>query len=146
MGGSLLFPVRLGFSGTPSDLLPLELGKCQYEPGTDGKLLHLLTNPEVVSFSLLPSGWTVLSLLDRVATQQGPGFHALIDTGALVTGLTNKEVARYLLEKGLVHMEGVVFLDEEDRSVVLVRDQWRTMGLHQCGISPAKRFTFYDQV
>lgn len=28
VGGDMLFDVKLGFSGTPSDLLPLELGKC----------------------------------------------------------------------------------------------------------------------
>ena len=49
LGGSMLFRSRLGFSGTPSDLLPLELGKCHYERGSDGKMLTLLTSPEVVS-------------------------------------------------------------------------------------------------
>ena len=32
-GGDMLFDRRLGFSGTPSDLLPVELGKCEYERG-----------------------------------------------------------------------------------------------------------------
>lgn len=27
VGGDMLFEVKLGFSGTPSDLLPLELGR-----------------------------------------------------------------------------------------------------------------------
>lgn len=27
VGGNMLFDVKLGFSGTPSDLLPLELGR-----------------------------------------------------------------------------------------------------------------------
>jgi hypothetical protein len=27
LGGEMLFPSRLGFSGTPSDLLPLDLGR-----------------------------------------------------------------------------------------------------------------------
>lgn len=38
--------------------------------------------------------WTVTGLLDRIAVG---GFHALIDTGALITGLSNKDVAVYLL-------------------------------------------------
>ena len=37
LGGDLLFPRRLGFSGTPADLLPLELGAPKFEPGTDAK-------------------------------------------------------------------------------------------------------------
>lgn len=28
VGGDMMFDVKLGFSGTPSDLLPLELGRC----------------------------------------------------------------------------------------------------------------------
>ncbi|HLD78362.1 MAG TPA: DUF3645 domain-containing protein, partial [archaeon] len=31
LGGSMLFGKRLGFSGTPSSLMPLEFGECQYE-------------------------------------------------------------------------------------------------------------------
>ena len=45
LGGSMLFSKRLGFSGTPSDLLPLDLGRCGYEKGSDGKMLHILTDP-----------------------------------------------------------------------------------------------------
>ena len=43
-----------------------------------------------------------------------PKAHALIDTGALITGLGNEEVARYLLDHGL-DFEGVVFFNEADR-------------------------------
>lgn len=60
------------------------------------------------------AGWTVRSLLRRVATAE-PRYHALIDTGALVTGLGNEGVARALLAEGLGRWcEGVVFLDEHD--------------------------------
>lgn len=45
VGGDMLFGRRLGFSGTPSDLLPLELGKCMYEEGSDGRVIHFLTSP-----------------------------------------------------------------------------------------------------
>jgi hypothetical protein len=31
------------------------------------------------------------------------------------------QVARYLLEHGLPHMDGVVFLDERDRKMILCR-------------------------
>lgn len=30
----MLFGRRIGFSGTPSDLMPIELGLCGYEKGT----------------------------------------------------------------------------------------------------------------
>ena len=59
LGGSMLFGRRLGFSGTPSDLLPLDLGQCGYEAGSEGKMLHVLTDPHVVSIELARAGWTV---------------------------------------------------------------------------------------
>ncbi len=34
----MLVSRRLGFSGTPSDLLPTELGRCDYETGDDGEI------------------------------------------------------------------------------------------------------------
>ena len=37
-------------------------------------------------------------------------FNSLIDTGALVTGLSNFQVAAYLLKKGLP-VSGVTYLD-----------------------------------
>lgn len=85
LGGEMLFKKRLGFSGTPSDLLPLELGKCEYERGSDGKMLHYLSSPEIMSIELLENEWNVESLLNRIA-QADPPYHALIDTGALITG------------------------------------------------------------
>ena len=36
----MLFKRRLGFSGTPSDLLPVELGICHYERGSDGQMVR----------------------------------------------------------------------------------------------------------
>ena len=66
LGGDMLFGRRLGFSGTPSDLLPLELGRCQYERGSDGKMLRLLTDPGVASLRPLPPSWSPASILLEV--------------------------------------------------------------------------------
>ena len=76
-----------------------------------------------------------------------PPFHALIDTGALITGFSNLQVAKYLLsEDRLPGFEGVVFLDELGRKVVLMRATGRVVLLEECGMSLEKRFAFYDQV
>ena len=105
LGGDMLFKTKLGFSGTPSDLLPVELGNCNYEQGIDGEVMHTLTNTRIVNYDMLSAGWSVAGLLRRVATAS-PGYHALIDTGALVTGMTNAEVALFLLKAGLPEMDG----------------------------------------
>ena len=57
-----------GFSGTPSDLLPKEMGDCDYETGDDGKMLTTVLDLNVMSFEALPDGWSVSQLLSRIAT------------------------------------------------------------------------------
>lgn len=147
LGGSILFDRRVGFSGTPSDLLPIELGHCEYEKGTDGQLIHTLTDIDVVKVNHVSSGWSVKSLLNYIANHETPyRYNALIDTGALITGLSNKQVAAYLLKHGLKEMDGVVFLDELDRKMILVRATGRVLKLAECGIPRSRRFAFYDQV
>jgi len=125
--------------------MPIELGECGYEKGSDGLVLNYMTNPDIVSHEVIEEGWSVRSLLNTIA-QANPPYHALIDTGALITGMNNYEVAAYLLDHGLPSFEGVVFLDEFDRKMILVRATRRVMKLAQCGISDKKRFAFYDQV
>ena len=39
LGGDIVFPLRLGFSGTPSNLLPRELGECQFAKGVEAQIL-----------------------------------------------------------------------------------------------------------
>lgn len=67
LGGDMLFGRRIGFSGTPSDILPRELGGCHYERGSDGQVVHYLTSPRVVGHMDLPSGWNAKSILDNIA-------------------------------------------------------------------------------
>ena len=146
LGGEMMFSKRLGFSGTPSDLLPEELGQCQYDEGVDGQILDFLTSESICSSRLLNSEWTVTKLLDDVATANPP-FHVLLDCGALVTGLSNYEVAKYLLTHGLsTDFEGVVFLDHLDRKMILMRNGMNVVRLNQSGLPPHKRFSFYDQI
>ncbi|BAM40713.1 uncharacterized protein TOT_020000967 [Theileria orientalis strain Shintoku] len=146
LGSSIMFPTRLGFSGTPSDLLPVEMNGCNFSPGVDGKMIAVTTDEAVVSGPvLLPVGWDADAIINMVATcPQKP--LALIDTGALITNYTNYEVAKLLLVRGLSHVEGVVFLDDEDRQMILLRNKWTVTLLAHCGIPLQKRFSFYDQI
>ncbi|CAK9024379.1 unnamed protein product [Durusdinium trenchii] len=149
LGSSLLFGYRLGFSGTPSNLLPEDLGECFYEPGSDGQVTAVLTDPKVTSAEVCEPDWSPLKLLERVAQGQ---FHALIDTGALITNMDNEQVARELLAKlPPQDFDGVVFLDPSDRKMILLRGSSstgaaRAVSLVTSGVVPERRFTFFDQV
>ena len=61
MGGNMLFKRRIGFSGTPSELLPRDLGKCAFEPGSEGAIVHTLTSPEIMSAFLF--GKVIVSMI-----------------------------------------------------------------------------------
>ena len=50
------------------------------------------------------------------------------------------------MKNGLRDKDGVIFLDEYDRKMILVRAGMKVMRLDQCGIAMEKRFSFYDQV
>ena len=143
LASDILFGHRVGFSGTPSYLLPLDFGDCGPEPGSDGQIVSVLTSPEVVSAEV-KSEWTALSLLADIAKAEPP-FHALIDTGALVTGFTNEEVADALLSRLPISFKGVVYLDNKDRQMILLRNG-RSSLLSQSGLAWRDRFSFYDQV
>ena len=95
LGGSLLFEKRLGFSGTPNDLLPEELGEAAFAAGDDSRILETLTDPTVAEVWPLDDNWSPSSFLESVASS---GAHALIDAGALITGLNNLGVATELLK------------------------------------------------
>jgi hypothetical protein len=70
----------------------------------------------------------------------------LVIIGAFIMGFSNLEVAKILLKRGLKKIDGVVFFDDYDRQMVLLRDEGKIIKLAQCGLALEKRFTFYDQV
>jgi hypothetical protein len=143
LGGETVFKVRLGFSGTPSTLLPTSLGQCDFEPGTEGQIARVLSDPRVVSARTFDD-WSVEDILTSIATAEPP-IHAIIDIGALITGLENHEVATFLLDHGLRSMSGVVYVSKTGDKVILNRGASEPVPLEQSSVPPGKRLTFYDQ-
>ena len=150
LGGDGLFGCRMGFSGTPNDLLPKAMGTCVYDAGCDGRIAATLTSPNVVTgLEVLEPDWTPLSLVKRVVEAAGNGkAHALIDCGALVTNLTNVEVADILLELlPSSKFDAVVYVsDNEDERLVLDRQTRKVIPFAQSGLPRHRCFTFYDQI
>eukprot|EP01050_Picozoa_sp_SAG11_P015091 SAG11_NODE_1922_length_4061_cov_13.009339_5_plen_312_part_00 len=70
LGSSLLFRQRIGFSGTPSSLLPTEFQPCHFEVASEGKIISTLCDPMLMAHTIYPrlgKQWTVEGLLQRVA-------------------------------------------------------------------------------
>jgi hypothetical protein len=61
--------------------------------------------------------------------------------------MSNFQVAKYLLTHGLSDkFDGVVFLDDKDRKMILMKHGMNVVRLNQAGVPPERRFSFYDQV
>ena len=150
LGSDMLFGTRLGFSGTPSDLMPYSLGSVGVQPGTDAKVLRVLTSQELVQIAsgdlAVPDEWSVESILEQIATSTKPEFHAMVDAGALITGFSNEGTARFLLQRLRPEIKGCAFLDSANNTMILMREDNRIVRLQDCGLSLEERFSFYDQV
>ena len=66
LSSSELFHSRLGFSGTPGTTLPRQLGMSVWEAGSEGRMVHTLSLPSVVSSCSVAHGWDVPRLLQTV--------------------------------------------------------------------------------
>ena len=144
LGSNVLFDTRLGFSGTPSNLLAPSLVPCAFQPGTQAKVLHTLLNPSILSLKRKRGAWVPKDLLKMVLVD---GYNALIDTGALITGLDNSQVAKYIMQNDKHgRFDAAVFIDRTGERVFITKsnlDEPKKIG--QCGVPLARRFTFYDQ-
>ena len=56
------------------------------------------------------------------------------------------EVARYPIEKGLTHVDGVVYLGDNDVRMIYERKMGRPIQMDELTIPLSSRFAFYDQV
>lgn len=53
----------LGFSGTPSNLLPVDMGDCGFEPGCQASIVNVMTSPACMSYTQLKPGWDMFRLI-----------------------------------------------------------------------------------
>ena len=140
LGSDMIFGTRLGFSGTPSNLLPMELRPCNFEPGSEAQIVRITTNPNVMHVREI-RGWSVAKIIDIMRDSGENGhFNAMIDTGALITGMTNEEVCREVLKDGgASHVEVAIFLNSRDEKMVVGRDASPPYPLSRCGVALEKR-------
>ena len=132
LGSDMIFGTRLGFSGTPSDLLPRELRPCHYEQGSEAEIIRVLTSTTHVDCEFVVGEWSVDSLLRNIAARGKGGreYTALIDTGALITGYTNEQVA--------VNCSNMVWLEWTPACLLTgMIDAWSIA--HQCCTVPLDR-------
>ena len=119
LGSNVIFETRLGFSGTPSNLLPTALYPCKFQVGTQATILNTLLDPRIVALKRMVGAWTPRMILDMVCKNK---YNALIDTGALITGYSNHGVIKYVLQHDEFNMFDVgVFLNDHDEQVFVTK-------------------------
>jgi hypothetical protein len=99
------------------------------------------------------SSWKVQDLLEAVVTRAG--ISCLIDCGALVTGLSNDEVAKFLMnlknddprfDDFRKKFSVCVFWDSSDAPVALERGASAVTQLSACSKPPEQWFVYFDHV
>ena len=121
-----------------------EHNKVEYARGHLGQVVRNLVDPQVTTLQFVEASDNLQATLLRSVAKREPPFCALIDTGALLTGLQPEAAARRLLELGL-ESEGVLFIDALGTHRVLQKDGVVVLA-SMCTLPPERRFTLYDHV
>lgn len=125
----------------PPDLTPVK------QSGTDARVLDVVTRPQNREIHGITFTSTA-ELLDLVVKDiAARDTRAFIDAGALVTGMSNLDVARYILARADV--DGVVYMNDADNGLfekgeylIIKRHHKEPVPLK--GNEVARKFTYYD--
>ena len=124
---------------------PGPAGEREGSNGENGPGPEAMPGSTGVSWTI--KNWSVESLLTLIAESD---FLAFIDCGALVTGFDNEQAARFLLKNGLTKrnppLKGCVFLDSNDKKMVVMAKGGKPIPYESCGLAWNERFTYYDAV
>ncbi len=143
-----------GFSGTDDrkETMPATVVSCCLPPqaSINGKMLHIVTRVVNSTYRSLPRLSCVEDFLEAVALythNMAHGCHALIDAGAMTAGMSNYQVAKFLLTRIAKKFKGVIFFDDESgRTLVLTHHKkvTQTMSLSTCHLDKQELFVFFD--
>ncbi|CAH0380841.1 unnamed protein product [Bemisia tabaci] len=145
------YNAALGFSGTDDRKLtmPFQIKSLRSatQEGTNGKLLSVLTQERNSSYHSLQVEDTN-TLLEQLCTyvSKQSHCHALIDAGALVTGLSNYETALFLLERLPVNILGVLYFSDEGNSLTVLTRNNKSMPLQDCFLDEQSLFAYLDDI
>ena len=150
--------VMQGFSGTEGRkmIMPLRTHSHNYDEQANGKMMHIVMrdkNKAVHPVDYDSSEQLLGHFLGYIKSNiSSPTARCcvLIDAGALITGLSNKDVAKYLLSEiphyagEAVEFLGVTYFDETARQLSVLLRSGNTIALNQCQIANKHLFTYLD--
>lgn len=138
-----------GFSGTADNRQLLPLGVQQYDDEwlkhTDGRALRSLCDPGMGGPSQvrMVKEKEPLKILEEILLSTNtPQVSVLIDCGALLTGMSNRQVAQGVLDL-CSWFRAAIYFDDDNQILVLDRDGKDTP-LAKSPLQPAHGFTYLD--
>lgn len=141
-----------GFSGTNDNARTLPLSVQQSKPlpqlaGTNGKVLDYLTDPQFrnTRYASVGQEWPQVmeALLQVHAEDPDHGPVALIDAGALMVGVSNKEVVCRVMHALPDRFRGGLYFDEGG-NIVVIDKHGRVSPVTSSPVRPADCFVYLD--
>ena len=155
--------ICMGFSGTNDNhqILPLQIK--QYLPwnttdiiwrnllSTNGRMLDIMIN-KTISCGELEEGLThqtLLSFIKAVASDKKSNIDALIDSGALLAGRSNVDVAQFIMSECLsqadARLRGVTFFDESKDAWMTLETSGKCVTKDQSPLMEKETFALFDE-
>nr|XP_018914729.1 PREDICTED: uncharacterized protein LOC109042446 [Bemisia tabaci] len=145
------YNAALGFSGTDDRkiTMPFQVKSlCSTsQVGTNGKLLSVLTQDRNSHYHTLKTddSKALLRELCQFVTENRH-CHALIDAGALITGLTNSDVANFLLIHLPETFVGILYFSDEGNNLIVGTRDGKTAALQDCYLDKKFLFAYLDDI
>ena len=148
----------VGFSGTDDKkvTIPMSVMSKSYDEISNGKMLHILSRPINQKYYTISANEkksveqnTQYRILNEICefskSPENKNTSILIDSGALLTGITNLKVAEYLLNHLGDKFQGCVFFDDSTAQIkVLLRNYNSSIPYVNCHLSKEQLFTYLD--
>ncbi|POM69331.1 Hypothetical protein PHPALM_14391 [Phytophthora palmivora] len=145
----------IGFSGTNDNHRLLPLSVKQHEPdepsllGTNGKMIDKIVRvthdykvvPQISISTAIPWQNVLLFALSK-------GAQALIDTGALLAGVMNHDVAKFLLQQPNFKFAGLTYFDSRrdyNCWMIAEKDRHHVMPLKNASMLEKETFVIFDE-
>ena len=144
-----LFTKLRGFTGTPWNHQTYHQSmETEVDNSVEEKTIEILNKRCQGKVTQVNTEGSSEELLKRLFEMKECNYHAFIDCGALLRGVSNEEAAKSLLR--IISSKnpailGVVYYNEENEIVILEKGQNKAVPLALSSLTPEQRFTYYDQ-
>lgn len=140
-----------GFSGTDdrNDTMPESVvsKRLASQVGTNGKMLHILSRKVNQKYET-NEAISTKHFLDQVCkyVQYNKDCYIFIDSGAMITEMSNLDVSKYLIKNIDKRFDGIVYFSDKTNKIMVILKNEESLPLSACHIDNKKLFVYLDEV